>query len=176
MEHRGPFLGCWEWTGGKQAKGYGYLFKRDEEKLTHRRVWAAIYGPIPDGLYVLHRCDNPPCFRPDHLFLGTKADNNRDMVEKGRHAYLKRETCGNGHSWTAENTSWQVRPDGKRNRACRACMRERSVTAVKKRNEGRDDLVCPAGFRRHRFLGGDSCIKCGAPAPVWILERNRRSA
>ena len=53
----------------------------------HRMAWIIAYGSIPQGLCVLHRCDNPPCVRPDHLFLGTKGDNNRDCVAKGRGGY-----------------------------------------------------------------------------------------
>jgi hypothetical protein len=78
--------GCWEFVSGA-SKGYGYLNigRRDEQEvLAHRYSWELHNGPIPDGLLVLHRCDNPPCVRPDHLFLGTKKDNADDMVRKGR--------------------------------------------------------------------------------------------
>ena len=82
--------GCHVWQGATDVFGYGIIGsdvgKRGSTIPTHRASWALAYGPIPEGLYVLHTCDNPPCVRPDHLFLGTKRDNNLDMVTKGRHA------------------------------------------------------------------------------------------
>jgi hypothetical protein len=79
---------CWEWTGQRNAKGYGLVApsKRGRSRLAHRVAWAAERGPLPDGLNVLHRCDNPPCVRPDHLFLGTQRENMRDRDAKGRQA------------------------------------------------------------------------------------------
>lgn len=75
--------GCWLWTGGKDPKGYGRTLRFH---LAHRVSWELFVGPIPKGLCVLHECDNPPCVRPDHLFLGTNLDNVKDMVAKGRQA------------------------------------------------------------------------------------------
>lgn len=79
---------CWEWTGYRTGFGYGELQsgpRGDQVKESaHRLSWEIHNGPIPDGLNVLHRCDNPPCVRPDHLFLGTASDNARDMWDKGR--------------------------------------------------------------------------------------------
>ena len=76
---------CWIWTGGRNTAGYGALRNRQHRgKLAHRLSWEMAYGPIPDGLIVCHRCDNPACVRPDHLFLGTLVDNVVDMVNKGR--------------------------------------------------------------------------------------------
>lgn len=88
--HR-PELGpCWVWTASKRNKGYGAFFWRTDsgEKVqgrAHRFSWELHHGAIPEGQCALHHCDNPGCVRPGHLFLGTIAENNQDMVSKGRH-------------------------------------------------------------------------------------------
>jgi HNH endonuclease len=74
---------CWPWQGGKE-KGYGRFCINGGHVMAHRYAWTLTHGPIPDGLRVLHACDNPPCCNPYHLFLGTMADNNADMLRKGR--------------------------------------------------------------------------------------------
>lgn len=83
--------GCWEWTGRvlPGPRGYGSMKvvdrpRNQREQLVHRLMWIEVNGPIPDGLFVLHRCDNPPCCNPDHLFLGTKQDNAVDALKKDR--------------------------------------------------------------------------------------------
>jgi HNH endonuclease len=82
--------GCWGWHGARHVFGYGQLSRNELKRtirytiLAHRMSWEIHFGPIPDGLQVLHKCDNPPCTRPDHLFLGTYADNMEDMTQKGR--------------------------------------------------------------------------------------------
>ena len=78
---------CWLWQGAHMTHGYGVLNAGGTNNIrrsTHRVSWELHNGPIPDGLAVLHKCDNPPCVNPDHLFLGTQADNLRDMSSKGR--------------------------------------------------------------------------------------------
>jgi hypothetical protein len=78
---------CWLWLGAKNAKGYGIVSRRTYgTSLAHRAVWERTFGRIADGLCVLHRCDVPACVKLAHLFLGTVADNNADMREKGRGA------------------------------------------------------------------------------------------
>lgn len=81
LDHRGPWGGCWEWTGCRDESGYGFVGKNGR---THRVAYEAVYGPIPDEMCVLHHCDNPPCWRPDHLFLGDRDDNAKDRVAKDR--------------------------------------------------------------------------------------------
>lgn len=83
--------GCWLWTGAVGSHGYGQIQAGARSRsghrtptLTHRLSWEIANGPIQKGLFVLHRCDTRRCVNPEHLFLGTNADNMRDMNEKGR--------------------------------------------------------------------------------------------
>jgi hypothetical protein len=85
--------GCWNWTASCNGPGYGQIRPGGcgNQLLAHRVSWEIHHGPIPDGLCVLHDCDNPPCVNPAHLFLGTKGDNTRDMHAKGRNPDLRGE-------------------------------------------------------------------------------------
>lgn len=78
---------CWIWLGAKDENGYGKVGAGDGRRATllaHRVSWELVNGHISDGLFCLHRCDNPPCVNPKHLFLGTQRINIEDMVRKGR--------------------------------------------------------------------------------------------
>ncbi len=78
---------CWNWTASLNSKGYGQLMMTGgRPSLAHRIAWELTNGPIDGGVHVLHRCDNPLCVNPDHLFLGNQRDNMTDMVSKDRHA------------------------------------------------------------------------------------------
>ena len=76
--------GCWEWQRCRVESGYGKVNIDKVLYRVHRVSYVLFCGPIPDGLYVCHRCDNPPCCNPTHLFLGTNSENMRDCVGKGR--------------------------------------------------------------------------------------------
>lgn len=76
--------GCWNWTGGCNTKGYGQVRHNGTQSKVHRLAYQHYLGLIPEGYFVCHKCDNPKCFNPDHLFIGTALDNNRDRELKGR--------------------------------------------------------------------------------------------
>lgn len=78
---------CWLWNGANDGgSGYGSFMLDGLGQKAHRIAWELTRGPIPDGLRVLHRCDNPPCVRPNHLYVGTMSDNMKEMWNKGRHS------------------------------------------------------------------------------------------
>lgn len=101
--------GCWTWSAAHDKDGYG-LFNFIENGLrkcrAHRFVWTLTYGHIPEGLLVCHLCDTPSCVRPDHLFLGTVGDNNRDAFSKGRMINPVGYGEQNAHSRAVGKLTW----------------------------------------------------------------------
>lgn len=115
-----PGDGCFAWLGGQDGRrGYGkFWFSPTQRSMfAHRAAWVLMNGAIPDGLHVLHRCDNPICVRPDHLFLGTPTDNLHDAITKGRHS---RRHCVHGHAYEPGNVAINCRGS----RMCIICLRE----------------------------------------------------
>lgn len=92
--NKGNVSECWKWTGARTKAGYGLLTINYQNHYAHRLAWELHKGSkIPEGFFVCHRCDNPPCCNPAHLFLGTQDDNMKDASSKGRLA----ATQGEGH-------------------------------------------------------------------------------
>lgn len=75
---------CWLYMGFRKWDGYGWVSRFGKNMTAHRYAWILTHGPVPEGLHVLHQCDNPPCCNPDHMRLGTHAENMAEMKERGR--------------------------------------------------------------------------------------------
>ncbi len=110
---------CWGWLAGKDKDGYGKIKVSGKTVQAHRLSWNIHNGSVPEGVHVLHHCDNPSCVNPDHLFLGTHLDNMHDRDAKGRNGYSRRTHCPKGHKYSPGNTTvWRGQ------RKCRACKRD----------------------------------------------------
>ena len=95
--------GCREWPRHRNKYGYGVVKRAAfRDWPAHRVAWVLANGSIPDGMRILHRCDNPPCCEPAHLFVGTTGDNNRDAVGKGRQRH------GEGHWARRDPARWET--------------------------------------------------------------------
>jgi len=86
---------CWNWKASINRHGYGQFTQKSKVVKAHRVAWILTYGKIPDGLHVLHTCDNRACCNPKHLFLGTNKDNVDDREQKGRNKIMRGESNGN---------------------------------------------------------------------------------
>lgn len=109
---------CWLWTGSTNGK-YGKIRYEDQGPLiyAHRYSYLLHYGPYDMSQEVCHRCDNPVCVRPDHLFLGTHSANMRDASKKGRNANIRKTHCPYGHPYTPDN----IRLTSSGSRSCKTC-------------------------------------------------------
>lgn len=117
---------CWLWTGRVTSHAwgeYGRFWVTDVGYVrAHRYSYELVNGPLPDGLFVMHACDNPRCVNPAHLSTGTHTDNMRDMATKGRSHWSQITECTKGHPYAGSN----LRVDSKGHRFCRTCATESS--------------------------------------------------
>lgn len=117
---------CWEWAGTRSSKGYGIIqidANRKRKRATHV-AWTLYRGEVPEGMWLLHRCDCPSCVNPNHLFLGNGGDNARDRDAKGRtrNQNMFKTHCKHGHPLSGENLFLTKRPGGKFDRSCHTCQ------------------------------------------------------
>ena len=149
---RNAETGCWEWTASKQRGGYGQINvggKAGKPLRAHRVSYSIFCGEIPDGLHVLHKCDNRACVNPEHLFLGTNADNQADMDAKGRRV--------------------NVPLKGEANGACKLTRAE--VIAIRSANSTQRALAAQFGISRsqvHNIRSGRlwKCLEVGTASDV----------
>ena len=114
---------CWLWTGATNGR-YGHIQVNGKTAVAPRVAYTLFRGPIPQGLFVLHSCDNPLCVNPEHLRTGTHRENMRDMVERGRarNPAFTQTHCSRGHALAGDN----LRSNKLGRRVCRICANENS--------------------------------------------------
>ena len=95
--------GCFEWLGPVAGHGYGVLSVFKRNYYLHRLSYRIFKGKIPNNMFVCHRCDNPRCFNPDHLFLGTPRENVEDMIKKGRAVRVEKGVFKGKRKFTLED-------------------------------------------------------------------------
>lgn len=149
--------GCWEWTGKARCRPGWHPTVSFEGRtaLVHRVSWVLHNGPIPDGLWVLHHCDNPVCVNPTHLYIGTIRENVRDMMVRGRYVNpgALKTHCKHGHEYTPENT-YHDPASGRRQ--CVTCRHMVSVTRARAKVSRRPCLGCGVIVTGHRRR----CVPC----------------
>ena len=147
--------GCWIWSGRRYPSGYGYMNVGQTNIGAHRLSWRLMRGPIPEGLFVLHKCDVMACCNPNHMFIGTQKANMQDKIAKGRQPDMSRSICKNGHPFTEANTGRTKQG----HKVCRRCSSDtqlrykaRNIDAVRKyqrerlmriRHENKGATECP---------------------------------
>jgi hypothetical protein len=167
--------GCWNWTHYKNPKGYGTRWYNRKKEMVHRiamHLWRGF--DLKSPLLVLHHCDNPPCFNPKHLFVGTALMNSQDAKAKGRllgqpKMDPNRTHCANGHAWIPENLY--------RNH-CKICQRISTRNSRQRKKEAtvkKQKTTCKRGHAwipENRYRG---CCKLCSKENVINSRRRKRN-
>lgn len=125
--------GCWEWDGARIGAGYGAVTIDRKQHKVSRLLLGLPRAIGRKGPWALHRCDNPPCCNPDHLYVGTPTDNNRDTIRRGRRKNTRKAYCKRGHELTPEN-SWPTYKNGEIvGRRCRECKAQSNREVAERR-------------------------------------------
>jgi len=118
---------CWLWNASTDGNGYARFVINRKSVIASRFSYKSFVGEIPNGLFVLHKCDNPKCVNPEHLFTGTQTDNMQDMLKKGRNPRSVKTHCPQGHEYSEQNTYKYCN-----RRHCKTCMKARSKERYEK--------------------------------------------
>lgn len=169
--------GCWEWQGFRNSQGYG-AGKHLRQTLAHRISFELFRGPLLAEMCVLHKCDNPCCVNPNHLFIGDRDINNKDRAKKGRTISHNKgkKYCMYGHEFTLENTA--VRSHG---RKCRKCEAARSIRVywekhpVRKRaKNGSSHCIRGHEFTEENTYWSGNCRQCKSCNRMRQIRRKER--
>lgn len=162
--------GCWEWTGARNKQGYGRVTWQGETVGVHRLVGHLVHGMDLRGRHqaARHRCDNPPCFNPQHLLPGSYSDNVRDAIERGRARGfgVPQEACPKGHELSGGN----VKPDYRGRRRCRECDLQNQRDYYRRRKQEQGSYW--SGSHSTRV----ACPGCGKELRRDTLARHRRES
>lgn len=120
---------CYSWSGHLGKRGCGRFYLNGVSYRASKASWLLQVGAVPNGLHVLHECDNPECTKIDHLFLGTHEDNMKDMSNKKRGRKQNVTHCPRGHEYTAENTYTSG------GRQCKICTKKKALDRYHKKKE-----------------------------------------
>jgi hypothetical protein len=135
--------GCWNWTGGKNSYGYGYLYyKQISMRVARLSAYLYLNFDLKSENFICHKCNNKACFNPEHLYVGTNSTNQYDTVAAGNHHNAVKTHCPDGHEYTKENIIYR-----RGTRECRECGRIRMnahhAKQVEKRMAENEKLMGP---------------------------------